>query len=167
MSLFKPLAPLAASVLVLAQPVFAATPASDFAARAAVINLFEIRSSELAGARSRDGDIRNLAKQILADHQKAGEALNQAAQSAGVAPLPTALDAAHQSRLDALSGAPDKRFDRLYLEAQDESHAEALGLFSDYAKSGAQGPLQAFAASSLPALQAHLTHIQDFTVPRH
>ncbi len=156
-----------ASGILLASPARAAVSPADFAARAAAANLFETQSSELALRRSQDGDVKELARIVLADHQKAQHDLTTAAQTGQPVPLQAALDPDHQARLKALKAQPDRKFDKAYLNLQTQAHAETIALFSEYAANGAPGALKTFAVATLPTLQAHMQHVQDFTIPRH
>lgn len=149
--------------LLLAAPASAAEPPQDFAAEAAAANLFEVQTSELALKRSQDGDVKELARIILADHQKAQRDLVASAKTDGIG-LPRRLDAAHQARLKALKAQAGNKFDKAWLNAQADTHTEALALFTDYSANGAPGALKTFATATLPSLQAHMQRVHDFTV---
>jgi len=158
------LLPLLACGLCLAAPAFAADPPATFAAKAEVMNRFEMQASDLALKRSQDGDIKEVARLILADHQKAGRDLTAAAKTSQLAPLPAALDPAHQAKLDALAAQTDEKFDKAWLNVQAEAHTESIALFNDYAANGTPGALKTFATATLPALKAHQQRVQDFTI---
>ena len=150
--------------LLLAAPVLAAPPPAEFAAKAAQANLFEMQTSDLALTRSQDGDVRQLARLILADHQKAGRDLTAAAKTSQLPPLPGALDADYQAKLDALKAQPDPKFDKAWLNVQADTHTETVALFSDYSANGADGALKTFATAALPVLKAHQLRVHDFTI---
>jgi putative membrane protein len=74
------------------------------------------------------------------------------------------LDGDDQARLDALRSQAGNKFDKAWLNAEADAHAEAVVLFHTYAESGAPGALKSYAQTTLPTLQAHLQHVHDFTV---
>jgi len=154
---------LAASVL-LSAPVMAADPPDDFATRAAAANLFEMQACDLALKRSQDGDVKALARQILADHRKAQRDL-ALAMSTSHMPAPwMKLDAGDQKRIDALRGEHGSKFDKAWLNAEADAQAETVVLFHTYAETGTAGVLKTYAQTTLPTLQAHVQRLRDFTV---
>jgi putative membrane protein len=161
------------SALVLAGPVVAqdnATPAAaaqaaitdpaQFAAMASVSNMFEIQSSELAMERAVSEEVKAFAQQMIADHTKAGDDMATAAGEEGVTPA-SELDQKHQDILNTLGSLEGEAFDAAYIEAQVQAHDEAVTLFEGFAANGSEGPLKAFAASTLPTLQQHQAHVHE------
>jgi len=132
----------------------AAMDASEFATKAAVSNMFEIASSELAIEKTGNDAVKAFADQMLSDHRKAGEEFAAAAATDGVTP-PDALDQPHQAILDNLSGLEGEEFDTAYIQAQQDAHDEAVVLFESYSTDGAEGALKEFARTTLPTLQQH------------
>jgi putative membrane protein len=157
------LLPLLVCSLCLATPASATDSPAGFAAKAAQANLFELQASDLALKRSQDGDVKQVARLILADHQKADRDLAAAAKMSQL-PLPDRLDAAHQARLDALKAQKDEKFDKAWLNAEADAHAEAIALFGDYSANGTDGALKTFATANLPTLKAHQQRVHDFTI---
>ncbi|OYW51957.1 MAG: hypothetical protein B7Z31_13155 [Rhodobacterales bacterium 12-65-15] len=160
------------AALMTAAPVFAQTatdaspPSQDemqammtmpeaFAQRATSSNMFEIMSSELALQAGQSEEVRAFAEQMIADHTAAGERMMVAATAEGLTPT-NDLMPDHQAQLDTLSTMTAEEFDAAYLSAQVAAHDEAVTLFSGYASQGAEGPLKAFAAETLPTLEGHL-----------
>lgn len=135
---------------------------SEFVQKASVSNMFEIQSSELALQRAVHPEVRNLAQQMVTDHTSAGEELRSAAQQAGggIAPA-SALDDKHQKLLEDLQKASPEEFDNKYVDMQRSAHAEAITLFRDFSDGGKDGPVKAFAASTLPTLEAHEAHVKQ------
>lgn len=139
----------------------AAMSAEDFVVAASASNMFEIRSSELALQNAQGDRVRAFAEQMIADHTKAGEQLMTivAEGGASVAP-PAALDARHQAMMDQLKAASGEQFDAAYLGLQLQAHEEAVALFTAYAENGRDETLRAFAATTLPVLQHHLSEVE-------
>ncbi|HWU48720.1 MAG TPA: DUF4142 domain-containing protein [Asticcacaulis sp.] len=128
----------------------------DFVNKAAVANQFEIDESQLALKTSKNADVLAFARRMVKDHTKAGKDMAAAVAKSGAVTAPsTALDDAHQSKLDDLKTKTGKDFDDDYISDQKDAHSEAVSLFDNYAKNGDDPALKDFAASTLPTLQAH------------
>jgi len=166
----------ALSLALLAQPLLAEEltpkPAGDaapmmvvdrstFASVVSSANEFEIKSSELALQNASSGDLKEAAKMIIADHQKAGEKLKGILDKKE-APLPSPIvfSPKHQKMLDQLQAANGKDFDTLYLDMQVQAHLEAIALFRTYAGSGDDQTVVGFAKETLPSLETHLSHVK-------
>lgn len=133
----------------------------EFVEKAAISNMFEIQSSELALEMSENEDIQAFAEQMVEDHTAAGEELKAAVEAqGGDLQVPTELDTKHQDMIDQLSSASGEEFDQMYVEMQTQAHEQAVSLFESYAENG-EGELQAFAEATLPTLQEHYEMIQQ------
>lgn len=131
------------------------TDAEMFVNRAALSNIFEIRSSELALEKSKDPKVLDFAKRMIADHMAATEKLGAAAASAEMTLTPPSeVDASRADEMDRLRGATTE-FDALYLQMQAAAHDEAIALFTSYSTEGDSEPLKSFAAETLPILVQH------------
>lgn len=135
---------------------------TEFVTKASVANLFEIESSRLALERSTNPEVKALAQKILSDHMKAGEDLSAALTTGNSTLTPAAtMDEAHQKLYDDLRDASAEDFDDKYLDIQTKAHDEAIALFKDYADGGKEGPVKAFAATTLPTLESHKDHVKS------
>jgi putative membrane protein len=76
------------------------------------------------------------------------------------APIPTALDSSHQSKLDKLKGLNGADFTKQYKSDQVAAHKDAVSLFERYAKGGDNAQLKAWASKTLPDLKHHLEMAQ-------
>jgi putative membrane protein len=134
---------------------------ADFVTEAAISNMFEIQSSELAEQKS-NGATKDFAAKMVADHTKTSEQLKQLVSGGTVkATLPTGLDSSHQSMLDKLKGLTGNAFDKAYHADQDSGHKEVVSLFQRYAKGGDNDALKQWAAQTLPTLENHYKMAQD------
>lgn len=133
----------------------------DFAKKAAVANMFEIKTSELALQRSKNPSVKDFAQTMITDHTKAGEEMKAALSKSTIkdTALPKDLDEAHQKKFDELKNAEAKDFDERYADIQEDAHDEAVSLFKDYAEDGKDANLKEFAAKTLPTLESHKTHV--------
>lgn len=131
------------------------TPLSeaDFVLENGSIDLFVIRSSELALERSSSARIRDFAQTMIADHK--GSAAQLSLESRRLNLLPSAtLRPEEQAMFDSL--ASSSRFDADYVRDQRIVHQRAIALDSAYASYGMSPTLRPVAASTLPIEQRHL-----------
>jgi putative membrane protein len=134
----------------------------DFANTAAMSNMFEIQSSQLVLKQTQNKDVLDFANKMIADHTKAGQDMQAAAEKQQVT-VPTQLDQTHQQQLQQLQGLKDQQFDQAYIQMQLAGHQQAVKLFQQYSQSGPDGDLKTFATQTLPTLQSHLDMIQKLS----
>ena len=139
-----------------------ASKTQDFVTKAAIANMFEIKTSELAVKTSKNANVLAFAKMMIKDHTAAGKKFDAAvAVTSGLTP-PAALDDDHQKKLDDLSSKTGADFDDQYVSLQKDAHSDAVSLFDDYSKNGKDTALQGFATDTLPTLQMHKDKIDNF-----
>jgi len=133
---------------------------ADFVKEAAISDMFEIQSSQLAQDKGNAPE-KSFASQMITDHTKTSTELKGLVSSGKVkAELPTALDSSHQSKLDKLRGESGKDFSSDFNSDQVSAHKDAVSLFQRYAKGGDNADLKDWAGKTLPALQHHLKMAQ-------
>jgi putative membrane protein len=134
---------------------------ADFVKEVAISDMFEIESSKLAQQKA-NAQSKSFAEHMVRDHTKTSTELKAMVASGKVkAQLPTALDSAHQSKLDKLKGLNGADFTKQYNAMQQDAHKDAVNLFDRYAKGGDNPELKAWAGKTLPALQQHLKMAMD------
>ena len=140
------------------------TPSTeDFVKQVAISDMFELQSNKL-GEEKGNAQQKSFAAQMVKDHTKTSSELKSMVESGKVkAQLPTALDSAHQSKLDKLKGAQGKDFSADFDDMQVSAHKDAVSLFERYAKGGDNPELKDWAGKTLPALQHHLDMAQNLT----
>jgi putative membrane protein len=146
-----------AVALVVSGSAQAAPSAETFVKKAAVANLFEIQSSQLALQKSQNKQVKNFAQMMIDDHTKAGDQLKSTLSAANIdsSTVPTTLDAKHEKIEDKLNSAPAGKFDKDYIKAQSQAHIETIVLFKSYADNGDNAALKSFALQTLPTLEKH------------
>ena len=128
----------------------------DFVRDAAIGGMFEIQSSELAKTRA-GGALAAFAGTMIEDHNKASDELKTLIRNGSAKEtLPSALDDAHQKKLDELKALSGAEFARTYVDDQVSAHKDAVSLFERYAKGGDNASLKAWASKALPTLKHHL-----------
>jgi len=141
------------------------TAADSFVKNAAIGDLYEIASAELALERTSSPDVRAWAVQMIDDHMTSAHQLSAALEmneTRGVAPIPTELDARRRTMFEHLEKAPTDKFDATYLSQQLLAHQETLTLLTTYGKEGDSPQLRSFALGAAPVVARHLSHVKAF-----
>jgi putative membrane protein len=132
---------------------------ADFVNEAAMSDMFEIQSSQLA-AQQTQGDVQSFANQMVTDHTKTTSELKDLASQQNLS-LPTQMSSSQQSMIDKLKGLQGKDFAKQYMDDQVSGHKDAVSLFERYGKGGDNDKLKAWASQTLPTLQHHLDMAQN------
>jgi putative membrane protein len=143
---------------------FAEQPPSapEFAQTAAMSDMYEITTANLALKNAENEKTREFAQMMVADHTKSSQALKQAISASGqTLTLPTKLDAEHQAKVDILQRLDGLDFDREYINQQIAAHRKTLTLLKAYAGNGDVAELRQFAQSTIPAVQKHHDWLED------
>jgi putative membrane protein len=135
----------------------AAVSAATYVAQAASIDLFVIRSSELALVRSPDPSVRDLAARFIADHQGTAAQLSLAGRRLDLLPGANMLPQ-HQAMYDELAASTN--FSATYKRQQLAIHGAALRLHSDYSVIGGSATLRPIAANAAAVERRHLEMVR-------
>lgn len=127
--------------------------AADFADRAAQDGMAEVELAKLALDKSNNPSVRQFARQMQQDHEKANAELEAVAKRADI-PTPEELDSDHQEKIAALKLKSGPDFDAAYAQEMSAAHALAVALFSKESQAG-DAELSSFAGKKLPVLQEH------------
>ncbi len=127
--------------------------ASAYVAMASSIDLFQVKSAELALQRAHDPSNRALAERALSAHQGTSAQLSFAGRRLNLLPTAT-LNPEHQAMLNELSAASD--FDKIYRAQQNIVLQEGVRLHANYAKSGSSPTLRPVAANAENVMRANL-----------
>lgn len=135
----------------------AAVSTPEFVKNAALGDMYEIASSKLAATSATSAGIKTFAAEMITAHTATTAGLKAAIAKDGVKDAPpAALDAEHQSLIDALKATKGDAFDALYKSQQIDAHNKTLALMEGYALGGDQPALKAFASDTAPKVKAHL-----------
>ncbi|MDB5432655.1 MAG: hypothetical protein JWP35_3771 [Caulobacter sp.] len=131
--------------------------ATDFVPKAAASDMFEVAAAKVALKRSTNPEVKKFAQMMIDAHTKSTAALKKAlADSSSTVAPPAALPQDLQDKLDDLTKADAKDFDKKYADGQVDAHQSALNLMQRYAQDGDVPAIKAFAASTAPVVQEHL-----------
>ena len=134
---------------VVVRPLFPA----DYMAMASSIDLYELRSAELALTRAQNPRHREFARMMIAAHTGTSAQLSFAGRRLNLLPSATLLPR-HQALLDELSAGTS--FDATYHRQQIAVHEAALKLHSDFAARGESATLRPVAANAARIVRRHL-----------
>jgi len=127
-----------------------------FLQQAAAGGLYEVQAGHLAQQKGTSSAVQSFGSTLVKDHTAANAELKALASSKGVR-LPTTLPNDKTQRLANVAQA--KNFDQTFIdEVGLNDHAHDIGLFEKASRSADDAQVRAFAAKTLPALQAHRTH---------
>jgi putative membrane protein len=133
------------------------TTAWYFLVQASIGNLQEIASGKLAMQKAASPNVKAFGKMMVDDHSKAQAKLLAVAQSQNIQ-LPSASTATPLPDM-TLATAANKDFDRLYVHSMVPGHRQTFMMFQNYAITGKNAAVKAFANETLPTLKQHLQAI--------
>ena len=126
--------------------------ASDYVGRAGSLDLFVLRSSELALQRASSAKVRDAARSTIAVHQGTSAQLAFASRRLGLTVSPV-LQPSEQQMFDQLQSGAE--FDRTYAAQQKLVHRQALELHKAYAAGGTSPTLKPVASFVVTRLRDH------------
>jgi putative membrane protein len=132
---------------------------STFATKAASGGLAEIQAAQQAQQKSTSPQVKTFANQMIADHTKANNELQQIAQQQKLT-LPTQPTAHDRASVQAMGSKTGANFDRGYAQEEVRDHQQDISLFEQEAKSGRDPALKQYAQETLPTLRHHLEMAQ-------
>ena len=128
----------------------------EFLEKAAASGQLEIEASKLAQQQAEHADVKAFAEMMVTDHTAVDKELKALAGTKGVQ-LPTGMAKKTESALEDLRDKKGADFDEEYAEKiAVDAHEEAVDLFEDASEDAKDPDIKAFAAKTLPSLQAHL-----------
>lgn len=127
---------------------------AEFVDKAGMLGKVERQASQLALDRSSNADVKAFARRMLDDHARIADELRHIGAQKGV-PVQTRMLV--DPAVTALRAKDGRAFDTAYVAlAGPSAHEAAIRLYETEAKDGRDPQLRAFAARTLPVLNAHL-----------
>lgn len=125
-----------------------------FVLQAAAGGLGEVALGRLAQQRASHPAVREFGARMVQEHEAVNRDLIALARRKGVVP-PSILDPTRGNLRDQLAGLSGPGFDQQYIAQQIQDHDLQAALFREQAQSGVDPELRAFAARTLPDIEAH------------
>lgn len=127
---------------------------ADFAVKAADAVLAEVELGKLVVEKATDQRIKDFARRMANDHQKANDELMTIATRHNIT-LPPVISEEHVDKQRKLRDKSGAAFDREYIDLMVKDHAKVVSLFEKAASNAANADLKAFATKTLPTLKKH------------
>ncbi|KVH63956.1 DUF305 domain-containing protein [Burkholderia sp. MSMB1072] len=128
---------------------------AEFVDKAGMIGKVERQAGQLALDRSSNADVKAFARRMVDDHARIADELRHIGAQKGV-PVQTRMLV--DPAVTALRAKNGRAFDTAYVAlAGPRAHEAAVRLYETEAKDGRDPQLRAFAARTLPMLNAHLS----------
>ncbi|MBR8433496.1 DUF4142 domain-containing protein [Burkholderia cenocepacia] len=128
---------------------------AEFVDKAGMIGKVERQAGQLALDRSSNADVKAFARKMVDDHARIADELRHIGAQKGV---PVQARMLVDPEVTALRAKDGRAFDAAYVAlAGPRAHEAAVRLYETEAKEGRDPQLRAFAARTLPMLNAHLS----------
>jgi putative membrane protein len=130
-----------------------------FVQEASLGGMAEVEAGKLAEQRAQRPEVKDFARQMVADHTKANDSLRSLEKTTKMA-APKDLDMDHKVMRAQLSGLKGAAFDQAYVRAQVMDHQKTAQLLEWEIGSGQSDPVKGYAKATLPIVLDHLQHAQ-------
>lgn len=127
---------------------------ADFVAEAVASNYAEIKLAKLASQRSKNAEVKEIARMLEADHTKTLNELKALAQTKAIT-VPVEEKEEAKEDLRKLTDEEADDFDKKWLEKVEDMHDKSIDKFEKRADKGEDPAIKAFAAKTLPHLKMH------------
>ena len=129
-------------------------------AQMSVSNGAEISSSQLAQPKARNQQVKDFARDMIAEHQAMQGQADSLATRANITPSPAQGDTLQQAldrgREQLQGQAAGAEFDRMYMDMQVTAHEGTLALLNNARGAAQNADLQALIDQAIPKVQQHL-----------
>ena len=139
-------------------PLTGTTP-TDYVRMAADSDMYEMTSSKLALARSKNPAVRQYAQEMIRDHTTTTKALKAGVKQSNSPKPATRLSTEKQALITQLRTSGNN-FDQVYAQQQAQSHRQAWALHKGFATDGVDAPLRQVATAAVPIIEQHIQHVR-------
>jgi putative membrane protein len=127
----------------------------------AMANMAEIELARTAQTKSQNEQVKNFAQQMIDDHTKALNEVQQLAQAKGIT-LPSELGRTHKAKADRMGRLSGEEFDRAYMaQAGVAEHKKTHDKLNQVQTRAKDPDVKALAARTLPIVDQHLNSAQQ------
>lgn len=127
---------------------------ADFAVKAADAGMAEIELGKLALEKAANQRVKDFAKKMVNDHEKANDELMTIATRHNIT-LPPVVSKDHADKQRKLREKSGAEFDEEYMDLMVQDHDKVVSLFEDASSDAQNADLKAFASKTLPILKKH------------
>ncbi len=125
----------------------------DFVEGAAKGNQFEVQAGQMAEKQGKSDMVKQLGKQISADHKKANQQLQKVASQKK---FEMPKEPANKGELDDLAGKQGNEFDKEYVELMVKDHKKDIEKYQKQAEESKDPAVRKYAQETIAVLQKHL-----------
>jgi putative membrane protein len=136
-----------------------ANPDQKFVMDTARSGMAEVDLGKMAVQKASKDEVKRFGQLMVDDHSKAVDELKGLALRKSIS-WPAEPDAEQKALRDRLSKLTGDEFNRAYMDAMVNAHRKGVAAFQTEAQSGADPEIKAWAAKTLPTVEAHLKHAQ-------
>jgi len=130
-------------------------------------NMAEVAAGQIALQKSASADVKKFAQQMVDDHSKGLQAVQDVAKAKNVT-LPAEPDAKHKKMADHLNSLSGAAFDKAYLaDAGVKDHKAAHAKVLAAQKQASDPQVKALAAQLQPTIDQHLQTVQGLASDKH
>lgn len=120
----------------------------------------ELKIAELGVQKAERAEVKEFAKMLVTDHTQANKELSALAAEKGVE-ISAVIDPKHAEAFQKLEKAEKGSFDKEFLSDMISGHKKCVSNFEEAAKDAKNSDVKAWAAKTLPTLQAHLAKAKE------
>ena len=131
----------------------------DFLVKAAQSGMMEVEAARLAQEKATSNEVKEFARKLEQNHQKANDQLKQIAADKNVQ-LPADMGK-HAAMIEKVRNLSGDKFDKEYMKMQVKHHKSDVSTFQKHADKSMDSDVKAFASATLPTLQQHLQEAQQ------
>jgi len=135
-------------------------PDKLFVLHAAMECKFATRLSEIAGEKSQNAQVKQIAQRIAQGHQQMQQELQQVAKQVDVQ-IPQTEPMQENGLVELFNSLAGDQFDQRYVAFLNASHAGGVAAFEAEARIAQAAPVKEFALQQLPKLREHYQQVQQ------
>lgn len=132
---------------------------AEFTYEAVASSYGEIKLAELANQRSRNNEVKNLAKMLLTDHTAALNELKTIAQAKAIS-IPVEERETAEKKIDNLADKSGEEFDKKWTGEMLDMHKETINKFENRLDATEDAELKAYISKTLPVLKKHRDELE-------
>jgi putative membrane protein len=126
-------------------------------------SLMGVEIARQAQQKAQNPQVKQLAQQIVQDHQQSNQQLQDVARSLNLQ-IPQQLNESHQQMVQIISSVPSDQFDKWFTTMTQAHHASALIAYRAVAQIAQSDQLKQYAQRQLPMLSRHYDQSQQAAV---
>jgi putative membrane protein len=131
----------------------------DFMVKAAQSGMMEVEAARLAQEKATSTEVKEFARKLEQNHQKANDQLKQIASEKNVE-LPADMGK-HAAMIEKVRNLSGDKFDKEFMKMQVKHHKKDVSTFQKHADKSMDSDVKAFASATLPTLQQHLQEAEQ------